>query len=125
MEKEKGFAYCGLACCLCSENATCPGCRNDGCNGKEWCKHYSCCKTHNLSGCWQCPDFPCVGPMFEKERIRAFAAFLARHSEADLLKVLECNEKLGMLYHYEGRLIGDYDALGGEQAILSYLEHSL
>ena len=23
---EKGIAYCGLACCLCSHNEACPGC---------------------------------------------------------------------------------------------------
>ncbi|ADY13352.1 DUF3795 domain-containing protein [Sphaerochaeta globosa] len=125
MEHEKGFAYCGLACCLCSENASCPGCRNDGCTGNDWCKHYTCCKEQGFSGCWQCPDFPCDTPMFAKERIRAFATFLQRHPESTLLQVLARNEELGVLYHYEGQLIGDYDSLGDEEAILSYLEHSL
>jgi NifB/MoaA-like Fe-S oxidoreductase len=27
----KQIAYCGLACCMCSENESCVGCRNDGC----------------------------------------------------------------------------------------------
>ena len=30
MEREKGIAYCGLACCVCSENVLCPGCRSGG-----------------------------------------------------------------------------------------------
>jgi hypothetical protein len=63
--------------------------------------------------------------MFAKERIRAFATFLQRHPESTLLQVLARNEELGVLYHYEGQLIGDYDSLGDEEAILSYLEHSL
>lgn len=33
MKVEKGFAYCGLACCVCSEN--CVGCRDEGCKDKK------------------------------------------------------------------------------------------
>ncbi len=125
MDKEKGFAFCGLACCLCSENAQCSGCRAEGCNGKGWCKHYTCCKEHGYAGCWQCPDSPCEAAMFAKPRIRAFVSFLQKHSESELAEVLEGNEVEGVVYHYEGQLIGDYDALGDEQAILTYLERSL
>ncbi|MEA4865255.1 MAG: DUF3795 domain-containing protein [Sphaerochaeta sp.] len=125
MEREKGFAYCGLACCLCSENATCSGCRSDGCTSKEWCKHYSCCTGHGFAGCWQCPDFPCESPMFTKPRIVAFATFLQRYGEAKLADILAANEERGVVYHYDGQLVGDYDSLGDEAAILLYLEHSL
>ena len=30
MKRELGIARCGLACCLCSENVTCKGCKRDG-----------------------------------------------------------------------------------------------
>ena len=43
MEREKGIAYCGLACCVCSENVLCPGCRSGGCPGRETCKPFNCC----------------------------------------------------------------------------------
>ncbi len=125
MEREKGFAYCGLACCLCSEITTCSGCRNGGCSTKDWCRHSICCREHGFSGCWQCPDFPCDAPMFAKPRILAFASFLRDHDEEDLARILAANEAKGVVYHYEGQLIGDYDALGDEEAILSYLQHSL
>ncbi len=30
MKRELGIARCGLACCLCSENVVCKGCKRDG-----------------------------------------------------------------------------------------------
>jgi hypothetical protein len=63
--------------------------------------------------------------MFANPRIRAFASFLQRHSESELAEILEHNEAEGFVYHYENKLVGDYDSLGDEDAILSYLEHSL
>ena len=30
MQRELGIARCGLACCLCSENVVCKGCKRDG-----------------------------------------------------------------------------------------------
>lgn len=125
MDRGKGFAYCGLACCLCSEREHCAGCRNDGCTGKDWCKHFVCCKARGYTGCWACPDFPCDALMFANPRIRAFSSFLQRHSESELAEILEHNEAEGFVYHYENKLVGDYDSLGDEDVILSYLEHSL
>lgn len=34
MIESRGFVYCGLACCVCSEEG-CPGCRMEGCTGRE------------------------------------------------------------------------------------------
>ena len=31
MKRELGIARCGLACCLCTENADCNGCGSNGC----------------------------------------------------------------------------------------------
>jgi len=38
MKRELGIARCGLACCLCSENITCKGCKMDGYKELSWCK---------------------------------------------------------------------------------------
>lgn len=108
MNHEKGLAYCGLACAVCSENETCAGCRNAGCKNKDWCKHYTCCREKGLRGCFECGDFPCGG-MHEKQRIYAFALFIKKYGEEKLLACLEQNERNGISYHYPKKLVGDYD----------------
>ncbi len=117
MDKEKGIAYCGLACCLCSENQNCAGCRNEGCKDKDWCKSFNCCKQRGLNGCWECIEFPCANEMFDKVRVRTFAKFIAEQGEEKLMQFLERNEKAGVIYHYEGKLIGDYDVPKTEEEI--------
>ena len=123
MEREKGFAYCGLACCICSENETCEGCRNDGCKDKEWCKNFNCCREKGLSGCWECSEFPCTGSMLDKMRIRAFARFMKEYGENKFLNCLEINEQNGMVYHYQGQLVGDYDKASSEEEIYKLILH--
>ena len=108
MERTKGIAYCGLACCLCSENKTCAGCRNDGCSGKDWCKSFRCCREKGLNGCWECGDFPCDNPMFQKPKVAAFANFVSEYGAEKLMDLLERNESDGIVYHRSG-LVGDYD----------------
>lgn len=120
MRRELGIAYCGLACCLCSENAACPGCREEGCENHGACQNFQCCREKGLSGCWECPDFPCGAPMLEKPRVRAFARFAREHGEEALLACLEKGERAGLAYHREG-LTGDYD-LGTEGEVLGLLE---
>ena len=117
MNHEKGIAYCGLACCVCSENQTCAGCRNAGCKDKEWCKSFNCCKQKRLNGCWECAEFPCPNEMLDKLRVRTFAKFVAEYGENKLMRCLERNEQNGILYHYEGQLTGDYDLPTTEQGI--------
>ncbi|WP_315081756.1 DUF3795 domain-containing protein [uncultured Clostridium sp.] len=121
MERTKGVAYCGLACCVCSENATCAGCRNEGCKDKEWCKSFNCCTSRGLNGCWECTQFPCENPMLNKLRIRTFAKFIAKYGKDKLMDALAQNEADGMVYHYEGQLIDDYDKLQTEEEIKELL----
>ncbi len=109
MKRELGIAYCGLACCLCSEAAGCPGCQADGCPGHAGCKNYLCCREKGLSGCWECGDFPCGQGMHESLRIRTFAAFAREYGTEKLLDCLERNERAGTVYHRPGSLTGDYD----------------
>lgn len=121
MQREKGVAYCGLACCVCSENANCVGCRNDGCKDKEWCKNLNCCKERGLNGCWECDQFPCQGGMLDKIRIRAFAKFIREYGEEKLLDCLDINEQAGIVYHYQGEHIGDYDIPKTENSIINMI----
>lgn len=105
----KPIAYCGLACCLCSENEHCVGCQDGGCEIHAWCKNYNCCREKGISGCWECPDFPCTGNMLDKLRIRAFAEFVRRYGVDELERCLQRNRANGIVYHYDGQLVGDYD----------------
>ena len=117
MDRSKGIAYCGLACCVCSHNTDCAGCRNEGCNIWEECKSYHCCQDKGVNGCWECDEFPCDNPMFDTPRVRAFAAFIAEYGEERLLNCLKRNEAAGLVYHYAGELKGDYDIPETEEEI--------
>ena len=58
----------------------------------------------------------------EKTRVRAFVEFLRRHGETALLDCLERNERAGLVYHYPGRLTGDYDVPETVEEILELIE---
>lgn len=121
MNRRKGVAYCGLACCVCGDKS-CPGCRNEGCSGKDWCRNYKCCREKGFAGCWECGDFPCSGGMLDKMRIRAFARFIKQNGEDELMDCLERNEKNGVVYHHEGKLTGDYDRFETEEEIIRFIK---
>lgn len=122
MNKEKGMAYCGLACFLCSESSDCAGCRNDGCKDKGWCKSYACCKQKGIAGCWECPELSsCDNFMLKKPKIGAFAAFISEYGEQRLIRCLEENEKDGVIYHYDGQIVGDYDACATREEIFALI----
>lgn len=123
MKRDRGVAFCGLACCVCSKNDNCLGCRNDGCKDKDWCKHFKCCKEKGLKGCWECDEFPCTGGMLDNLRVRAFAKFIKQYGEDELMRCLERNEKNGIVYHYDGQLVGDYDKLQTEAEIILMIKH--
>ena len=65
MKRELGIARCGLACCLCSENVICIGCKRDGfmelswCKDAEWCEVRRCGIDKNLNGCYECTPAEC------------------------------------------------------------------
>lgn len=116
---EKGIAFCGLACCVCGENQTCPGCRADGCPEKQSCGILRCCRERGLEGCWDCPEFPCGQPMLQKPRVRAFCCLAARYGAAALIERLGQNAAQGVRYHWPGMLVGDYDVPENEKEIMS------
>ena len=123
MRRDKGIAYCGLACAICGQNETCVGCRNEGCKDKDWCKNFKCCKEKGLNGCWECNDFPCSGGMLDKARIRAFASFIKKYGEDEFLECLEKNEKNGIVYHYPASIFGDYDKYETEEEIMDMIKN--
>ncbi len=123
MKKEMGFAYCGLACCICSENEECAGCGNEGCKDRDFCKNFNCCRAKGLKGCWECEEFPCTGGMLDKLRIRTFAKLIKEYGEEELIRCLDRNEKDGIAYHYENSLLGDYDVPETEEEIRKLVIH--
>ena len=118
----KAIAFCGLACCVYSENKGCIGCQDGGCESHGWCKNYNCCKEKGLNGCWECSEFPCTGCMLDKPRIRAFAEFARRYGVEELEKCLLRNKEKGIVYHYEGQLVGDYDKCQTEEEIIEMIK---
>jgi len=119
------IAYCGLACCVCSETKTCPGCQAGGCDIHGWCKNYNCCREKSFSGCWECEEFPCSGGMLEKIRIRAFARFVKAYGEDELVRCLLRNNENGIVYHYDGQIIGDYDKGKTENEIIALVKNGV
>lgn len=124
-KRERGVARCGLACCLCSENAHCAGCKRDGCKGADSCAIRRCVLERNLPGCWGCAEFPCGETMLSRPRQRAFLRFVALHGEDALMDALERDERAGVQYHYAGEIVGDYDRMGSEAAVLELLENGV
>lgn len=122
--RDMGLAYCGLACCVCSESETCVGCRKEGCKDKDWCKSFQCCKTKGMNGCWECNEFPCDNPMFAKLRIRTFAKFIGQYGEEQLMDALEQYDENGVKYHYPGQLRGDYDLIDSEDKLTDLLNRT-
>lgn len=115
MKRALGIARCGLACCLCSENVSCNGCKTDGsmelsrCKDAEWCEVRKCGIAKKLNGCHECRPAECRKGVFaEKIKPRAFAEFARRYGIEMLLDCLERNEQNDIVYHREG-IMGDYD----------------
>lgn len=119
MKRELGIARCGLACCLCSENDHCDGCRDDGCADHAWCHNRRCSQEKGLAGCFACGDV-CRNGILSKPKPYAFTLFAKRHGTERLLDCLARNEQNGVVYHRAG-IVGDYD-LDDPQAILALLE---
>ncbi len=128
MKRELGIARCGLACCLCSENVQCKGCRLDGfldlswCRDAEWCENRKCCIARGVAGCWNCGETSCRKGLFaEKIKALAFTEFARRYGTEALLDCLEANEKKGVVYHREG-IMGDYDDFDDIEALIRFIQ---
>lgn len=128
MKRELGIARCGLACCLCSENVQCKGCRRDGflelswCESADFCEVRKCVLEKDIAGCFECEPASCKkGLLGEKIKPRAFAEFARRYGVDELLDCLERNEKAGLVYHREG-IIGDYDEFDDLESLIDFIK---
>lgn len=128
MKRELGLARCGLACCLCSENDKCKGCKQDGfidlswCKDAEWCENRKCVISKQLQGCYECSNSECRKGLFEsKIKPLAFCEFVRRYGKEELLDCLERNEKNGIVYHREG-IMGDYDYFDDIEKLISFIK---
>lgn len=124
-DESKGVAFCGLACCVCSENKHCGGCMAGCQRDRNACKHWVCCNAKRIAGCWECGNFACGAPMFASTRIRAFSRFIAENGSERLTRALRNNEANGVLYHYTGQHVGDYDLFQTEEEIIQLIESGL
>lgn len=129
MKRELGIARCGLACCLCSENAECKGCKKDGflelswCSNAQWCENRKCVIEKGLNGCWECQPADCRKGLYtEKIKARAFAEFARRYGIEALLDCLERNEKAGIVYHRVG-IMGDYDDFDDLERLMAFIKN--
>ena len=108
MREERGMAYCGLACCVCSES-DCTGCHARGCEHKAMCGILDCCLRKGIDGCYACDEFPGDEEMLKKRRVQVFNRCMRKAGPTEVMRCLKRNEKAGIQYHYAGKLIGDYD----------------
>ena len=121
MNRRLGIARCGLACCLCSEQGTCPGCRSGGCPGADHCENRRCSMERNLEGCWACGELDdCRRGLLAKVKPRGFSLFARRYGVQALMDCLECKEQAGMVYHRMG-VEGDYDDFDDEEGLIAFL----
>lgn len=132
MKRELGIARCGLACCLCSENITCKGCRQDGfidlswCQDADWCEVRKCVLAQGVKGCYECTLPNCnpsdcrKGLLSDKIKPRAFAEFVRRYGMEELLDCLARNEQAGVVYHREG-IMGDYDDFDDIEELITFI----
>lgn len=128
MKRELGIARCGLACCLCSENAKCKGCGQDGfkeldwCKDTDWCQNRKCCITKGITACYECSASSCKKGLFaDKIKPAGFTEFARRYGREELLDCLERNEKAGIVYHREG-IIGDYDDFDDIEKLIAFIK---
>lgn len=120
--EEKGMAYCGLACVLCSEEA-CPGCKAKGQKEGCECTVYQCAVSKGLDGCYECKEFPCSEEMHQNVRNRAFNRFAREFGKDELLNCLHRNFEEGICYHRSGGIAGDYDSRMKEEEVLDFIRY--
>lgn len=128
MKRELGIARCGLACCLCSHNTECKGCKRDGflelswCKDAEWCENRKCVMEKKIRGCYECEPLNCGKGLYaDKIKARAFAEFAKRYGIEELMDCLERNEEAGIIYHRED-IFGDYDDFDDVEELIEFIK---
>lgn len=121
MIRERGIAYCGLACCICEKNDICEGCQKGACESHMWCKNYRCCVEKGIDGCYSCDEFPCENSMLDKVKIKAFSVFVRDYGKEKLMDCLEKNENDGVVYHQKSSVSGDYDLFKTHEEVIDFI----
>ena len=119
MKRELGFARCGLACCLCSENENCGGCDSGSCPDFDRCENRKCSLARGISHCHVCPE-DCRRGLLGKIKPYGFTLFIKRYGMDALLDCMERNEKQGVVYHRQG-YDGDYDDFDDVDALIRFI----
>ena len=60
--------------------------------------------------------------MLDKIRIRAFAEFARRYGVDELEKCLIRNKENGIVYHYDGQLVGEYDKCQSVEEVIQMIK---
>lgn len=120
MKRELGIARCGLACCLCTENAHCGGCNSGECPDKDGCENRRCSIEKGFGHCYECTS-ECRKGLLSKIKPYGFTLFIRRYGEARLLDCLEQNETAGIVYHRNG-IHGDYDDFDDVEKLIHFIE---
>ena len=120
MKRELGIAKCGLACCLCSENAACGGCGADGCPDRDWGENKKCAEQKGIAHCYECGE-TCRKGLLGKIKPYGFTLFAKRYGIDALLDCLEANEKRGVVYHRAG-ITGDYDEFSDVEDLIAFIK---
>ena len=92
MKRELGIARCGLACCLCSENVTCKGCKSDNFDdleelndfiktGKKMCIDLKSIAREDIETVW-------------KMQVEAFSDLLEKYQDYDMSPAAEDMDKV-------------------------------
>ena len=119
MKRELGIARCGLACCLCTENADCNGCGLNGCPDNDVCENKKCSIEKELTHCYKCEE-NCKKGLLGKIKPYTFTLFAKKYGEEKLLDCLERNEKNGVMYHRDG-INGDYDDFDDVEQLMNFI----
>jgi hypothetical protein len=121
------IACCGLACKLCHLAGECDGCKSSAskcaAHSEHWggCFNRKCCAGRNISGCWECGDFPCDKGMFDTGshdlKVRACVRCIKEDGPEKFVEYILRNERDGIRYGFRK----DYDFLGSEDEVLRLL----
>jgi len=63
--------------------------------------------------------------MLDNLRIRAFALFVKKYGEDELVRCLMHNKDNGTVYHYKDQLVGDYDKGQTEEEIIEIIKYGM
>ena len=63
--------------------------------------------------------------MHDKIRVLAFAKYIQKNGDKKMMDCLERNEKNGVVYHYQGQLVGDYDKCSTIDEVMKMLENNM